>query len=193
MAGDKKRKSLSPKTRFDVFKRDGFVCQYCGKTPPSTILEVDHIVPVAAGGDNKESNLLTSCIDCNRGKSDGSLKEIPPSLASQIADRKERSAQIAEYNKFLLEQRERDEETIRELGYYWHDKFMEQKRNWVFAPDRANSIRIFLKHLAPVEIMDAMDVAHGKFICYVNDEHYKTWNYFCGVCWRKIKGDGQDG
>jgi len=193
MAGDKKRKSLSKKTRFDVFKRDGFACQYCGRTPPSTTLEIDHIVAVASGGNNSESNLLTSCMDCNRGKSDGSLKQVPPSLASQIADRKERFAQVEEYNRFLLEQRARDEQVIIELGYYWHDKYMKEKGKWVFGQDRTNSLRIFLKHLAPVEIMDAMDVAHGKFSCRIDDEHYKTWKYFCGVSWRKIKGDGQDG
>lgn len=36
------RKSLSKKTRFEVFKRDSFECQYCGAHPPSTILHVDH-------------------------------------------------------------------------------------------------------------------------------------------------------
>ena len=37
------RVPMSKKMRFDVFKRDGFQCQYCGSTPPSVVLEVDHI------------------------------------------------------------------------------------------------------------------------------------------------------
>ena len=41
-----KRKSLSKKIRFEVFKRDKFTCQYCGKTAPNVVLEVDHIEPV---------------------------------------------------------------------------------------------------------------------------------------------------
>lgn len=42
-----KRKSLSKKTRFEVFKRDSFTCQYCGRSAPEVVLQVDHIKPVA--------------------------------------------------------------------------------------------------------------------------------------------------
>lgn len=70
-----KRKSLTKKNRFEVFKRDGFTCQYCGKAAPETILEVDHIKPVSKGGDNELINLVTSCRDCNRGKSDKTLDD----------------------------------------------------------------------------------------------------------------------
>lgn len=65
------RKSLSKKIRFEVFKRDMFKCQYCGKSPikdSDVVLEVDHIVPVVDGGSNEMINLITSCWDCNRGK-----------------------------------------------------------------------------------------------------------------------------
>ena len=41
-----KRKGISKKTRFDVFKRDSFTCQYCGKSAPDVVLQVDHINPV---------------------------------------------------------------------------------------------------------------------------------------------------
>ncbi|WP_446008353.1 HNH endonuclease [Candidatus Electrothrix sp.] len=59
------RKSLSKKLRFEVFKRDSFTCQYCGKVAPNVILEVDHIEPVSKGGSNELLNLITSCYDCN--------------------------------------------------------------------------------------------------------------------------------
>lgn len=65
-----KRESLSKKIRFEVFKRDSFSCQYCGRKSPNVILEVDHINPVKRGGKNDMMNLITSCFDCNRGKSD---------------------------------------------------------------------------------------------------------------------------
>lgn len=38
-----KRIAISKRVRFDVFKRDSFKCQYCGKSAPDVILEVDHI------------------------------------------------------------------------------------------------------------------------------------------------------
>ncbi len=63
-----KRKSLSPKVRFEVFKRDSFKCQYCGAVAPDVLLEVDHIKPVVAGGNNKITNLITACKSCNIGK-----------------------------------------------------------------------------------------------------------------------------
>ena len=69
------RKAISKKLRFEVFKRDNFTCQYCGRMAPDVILEVDHINPVKNGGDNNIMNLITSCFDCNRGKGKRTLKE----------------------------------------------------------------------------------------------------------------------
>ena len=45
-----KRKPISKKLRFEIFKRDKFTCQYCGKMAPDVVLEVDHIKPVCKGG-----------------------------------------------------------------------------------------------------------------------------------------------
>ena len=63
-----KRKAISKKLRFEVFKRDSFTCQYCGRKATEVVLEVDHIKPVAEGGKNTLVNLITSCRECNRGK-----------------------------------------------------------------------------------------------------------------------------
>ena len=62
--------SISPKLRFDVFRRDKYVCQYCGACGPKVELEVDHKIPVSRGGTDDMDNLVTSCIKCNRGKGD---------------------------------------------------------------------------------------------------------------------------
>ena len=58
------------KTRFMVFQRDGFKCQYCGRGADATVLEIDHIFPRSKGGTNNIDNLITSCYECNRGKGD---------------------------------------------------------------------------------------------------------------------------
>lgn len=63
-----KRKSLSKRTRFEVLKRDGFACRYCGRRPPEVELVVDHVFPVASGGGNEMANLAAACRDCNLGK-----------------------------------------------------------------------------------------------------------------------------
>ena len=69
------RKALSKKIRFEVFKRDSFTCQYCGRAAPDVLLEVDHIKPVSKDGEDDITNLITSCFDCNRGKSDRELSD----------------------------------------------------------------------------------------------------------------------
>lgn len=63
-----KRKPLSIKLRFEVFKRDSFKCQYCGASAPDALLQADHINPVKHGGKNDIINLITSCAKCNMGK-----------------------------------------------------------------------------------------------------------------------------
>jgi len=65
------RKPISPSQRFKVFERDWFCCQYCGRDPIKfdIVLEVDHIISVKDWWDNYEWNLVTSCFECNRGKS----------------------------------------------------------------------------------------------------------------------------
>ena len=65
---DNKRVALSNKIRFEVFRRDSFKCQYCGKGAPDIVLNVDHINPVSKGGTNEIFNLITSCFECNQGK-----------------------------------------------------------------------------------------------------------------------------
>ena len=62
------RKPISSGLRFRIFQRDGFECFYCGKAPPQTELQIDHIIPVSKGGTNSVENLVTACAECNRGK-----------------------------------------------------------------------------------------------------------------------------
>ena len=63
------RKYISLRTRFEVFKRDSFRCRYCGAPGTAKQLEIDHVVPVAAGGSSDADNLVASCHRCNSGKS----------------------------------------------------------------------------------------------------------------------------
>lgn len=64
------RDPISPKLRFEVFKRDKYVCQYCGACGPDVELEIDHVIPVSRGGTDDINNLKTACFKCNRGKGD---------------------------------------------------------------------------------------------------------------------------
>ena len=64
------RISIPPEVRKYVFQRDKYQCQSCGKTANETNLTIDHIIPLARGGQNDISNLHTLCFTCNQQKSD---------------------------------------------------------------------------------------------------------------------------
>jgi 5-methylcytosine-specific restriction endonuclease McrA len=65
----KERNKMTKSLRYKIFKRDRFRCKVCGVTNANAVLEIDHIIPISKGGRTVESNLQTTCFDCNRGKS----------------------------------------------------------------------------------------------------------------------------
>jgi 5-methylcytosine-specific restriction endonuclease McrA len=52
------------KARARILRRDGERCAYCGGHAD----QVDHVVPVFAGGSDKRENLVAACGRCNREK-----------------------------------------------------------------------------------------------------------------------------
>ena len=95
------RKALKSGLRFDVFNRDGFTCQYCGKRPPEVVLHCDHIVPVVKGGTTELDNLATSCSQCNRGKHAKDLNKGSINWAVKTEYVKEQAAQLKQYRKYM--------------------------------------------------------------------------------------------
>ncbi len=53
-------------TRREIFRRDGYTCQYCGQK--SSSLTMDHVVPRHRGGEHSWQNLVSACSGCNRRK-----------------------------------------------------------------------------------------------------------------------------
>ncbi len=62
-------------TRFNVFLRDRFLCQYCGGQYPAEDLTFDHVVPRSRGGRTTWDNVVTACQSCNLTKGDRLLRE----------------------------------------------------------------------------------------------------------------------
>ena len=60
-------------TRFNLFLRDEFACQYCGSTGELTF---DHVVPRAAGGVTSWENVVAACAPCNLRKGSRSLRQV---------------------------------------------------------------------------------------------------------------------
>lgn len=180
---------VSKRTRFEVFKRDRFTCQYCGRTPPQVVLHADHVVPQSAAGGDDPLNLVTSCEDCNLGKSNVPLASVPRPLAELAAQEAERREQMAALEAFLRAGREAEAATVEALGCRWYNAMAARKRDrdkWVFGPARAASVRQFLKHLPVVVIEDAVDIAAGRVPATPRDDESR-WRYFCGVCWNKVR------
>lgn len=53
-------------TRFEIFNRDHFTCQYCGRRTGE--LTIDHIIPRHRGGQHLWENVASACVRCNRHK-----------------------------------------------------------------------------------------------------------------------------
>ena len=176
----KKRKQLSKKVRFEVFKRDGFICYYCGKRPPESVLEVDHMVPVSKGGSNALDNLITSCFDCNRGKSNTNLDNIPPKLYEDIKLKKEKESQLLEYREYIENKKNRIKKDIDRIDSIYSKAFNEE---WVLSDNfREKTVKRFIAMLPLHEVESAMKIACEKI--YYDEQ--KALKYFCGVCWGKF-------
>jgi len=62
-------------TRFNVFLRDRFGCQYCGDHFPTQELTFDHVIPRSRGGRTTWENIVTACARCNLSKGGRTPKE----------------------------------------------------------------------------------------------------------------------
>ena len=60
-------------TRFNLFLRDTFCCQYCGSKGDLTF---DHVIPRASGGVTSWENVVAACSPCNLKKGARSLKNL---------------------------------------------------------------------------------------------------------------------
>lgn len=62
-------------SRINVYSRDGFRCQYCGKKHTMKELNYDHVVPRSKGGLTNWTNIVTSCHKCNLQKDCKTLEQ----------------------------------------------------------------------------------------------------------------------
>ncbi|MDO8607080.1 MAG: HNH endonuclease [Phaeospirillum sp.] len=72
-----------PFTRFNVFLRDRFSCQYCGEPFPTHDLTFDHVIPRSRGGNTTWENVVTACSPCNLKKGNRLPREVGLVLLSR--------------------------------------------------------------------------------------------------------------
>lgn len=176
------RKSLSGSLRWEIFRRDGFCCRYCGAQAGTdgTVLAVDHVVSVAEGGTNSIDNLITACQTCNGGKYSRSLSEVP--VASDQADRAaERAANAAELAESVKAEFEANKQMIQACvdikgNAYLVDQVQSKGGEWAIA------VRL-LKEFGVACLADWYQTAHRKGV-----PQSDAIRYVCG-CARKTRKD----
>ena len=96
-------------SRRNIFKRDHYTCQYCGRQPGMEELTLDHVIPRAQGGSSQWDNCVLACLECNKRKADRTpeqakmrLKRMPaqPGWNLQYAFHQQR---IESWSRFVSE------------------------------------------------------------------------------------------
>ena len=178
------RKALSKSTRFEVFKRDHFTCQYCGKKAPEVILEVDHIVPVAEGGTNELLNLVTSCRDCNRGKGKKKLDDNTAVMKqrAELERMAERQEQVSMMIQWKKEMAETDNLLVDDLCEHWglltgYHVGERGKRN----------IKSCYNRFGYDEVYEAISIAVERYFEDDVESANEAFNKIGGICYNRKK------
>ena len=172
------RKSTGKRLRFEIFKRDGFTCQYCGAQPPDEVLVIDHIHPVSAGGTNDPLNLITACETCNQGKSDRPLGDriVRPDADLLYLETQQEIAELQRYRISLAEREAEIAKVVEDLQGIWSSY---SALDWHPA---AHTILGMLQRYTP-EIVEAAirDVAPKVGGGYIPDQGDKWLKYLYAV------------
>ena len=67
-------------SRVNIYARDNYKCQYCGKKASISELTYDHVVPRSQGGMTEWTNIVTCCYLCNRKKGGRTPREAGMTL-----------------------------------------------------------------------------------------------------------------
>lgn len=162
-----KRQSLTKTTRFEVFKRDGFQCQYCGGKAPDVTLQVDHIEPVAKGGTNDLLNLVTSCDECNAGKGakrldDQSAVQVQRQRMDDLHERREQLEMLKQWRDDLQMEEEGEVDAV-------EDRIIKRSTLGLTKAGRS-VVRKWLKKHTLAQLLEAVDEAFSAYLKWRGDE-----------------------
>ncbi len=96
-------------SRRNIFKRDRYMCQYCGERPGSDALTIDHVQPRSRGGTSTWDNCVLACFDCNGRKANRTPDEAhmpllkPPTRPKWQPLYARHDVRIASWSKFISE------------------------------------------------------------------------------------------
>jgi hypothetical protein len=164
--------TVSKRLRFEILRRDNHACRYCGGTAPESPLTVDHVVPVALGGNDDPSNLVAACKDCNGGKS--SVPAGAPLVADVVNDAMRWAAAMQQAANEIYAEEDALEDICQAVYNAW-------KPRWIPSDYRNSLYTIVKAGLTQEDLVDLVRVAQAAR--WVDDR----WSYFCGCCWKRIK------
>lgn len=170
--------AVTKRTRFEVLKRDGHACRYCGGKAPDVVLTVDHVVPVALGGSDDPTNLVAACKDCNAGKS----STTPDAeLVADVAEDAVRWARAIEQASLELREHAGRHSPVQESFLMAWQQW--DSGNQYLPPDFRQSIDTWLDSgLQPADLLDALDIALGNRMV----RHQDVFRYMVGVIKNKL-------
>lgn len=178
-----KRKTLSKKTRFEVFKRDSFKCQYCGACAPEAVLVVDHIDPLSKDGADDMMNYITACQPCNAGKSDRTLGDntVLAKQKGQLDELNERREQLEMMLKWRDGLKEIDDFQVDMVADAWNTA----APGWHLNEKGLKTVKQYLKKHGLKAVLDAIDTAGDRYIKTVDD---KAVEDSVNLAWSKVGG-----
>jgi len=174
------RKPLSKKIRFEVFKRDSFTCQYCGRMSPDVILEVDHINPIFDGGNDNILNLVTSCFDCNRGKGKRKLSDSDEIKKQQeqlklLSQKREQLAMMLKWRVGL--------EKFNNIEILEFEKIYKLKTGFVLTEFGRNLVKKWIKEFGFLEVIESMELSISQYFTSDTESSInKTFDYIPKIC-----------
>lgn len=178
------RKPLPKSLRYEILKRDSFTCQYCGRMAPDVILEVDHIIPVAEGGENEIFNLITSCRDCNRGKGATRLDDqtMINKQKQALKDQNEMREQIEMMIKWKEELREMTEWQVKALSEHWSYLTDDE---YYLKEGGIRTLKDHLKRFGFQEVYEAMEIAIDRYYFSGPRDIEFAWQKVGGICYNR--------
>lgn len=170
--------AVSKRLRYEILRRDQHTCRYCGASAPDVPLTVDHVLPVALGGTDEATNLVTACRDCNAGKTSSSPD------APLVADVEAKALVWTRALALAVQRREEKLEQKQALTEYFEIEWMGRYEVSVpLGDDWPETVhRFYALGLSVSELDDAIDIAYRAPI-----KAASVWKYFCGVCWNKVR------
>lgn len=173
--------AVSKRLRFEVMKRDNHTCRYCGADASTTKLTIDHVQPVALGGLDEPSNLVTACKDCNAGKS-----SVPPD-AKAVEDVAADAVRWSTAMQHAAQEMAKSIQVTRDYESAFQSKwegyhYGRDERPVPYPLDWRTKVRGLYEVGLPLDVLlECVEIAMAS-----RAEPEATFRYFCGVTNNKV-------